>query len=76
MFDERLAPIEDAIRGRRRDALVDFLLHPGDVPSAVRFASVSELYGYFLLDVEMGGCARTSRSWPPPRACSCTCTGC
>jgi hypothetical protein len=27
----------------------------------VTFASVSELYGYFLLDIEMGGCATTSR---------------
>jgi Tc toxin complex TcA C-terminal TcB-binding domain/ABC toxin N-terminal region/Neuraminidase-like domain len=61
VFEERLAPFEDLMRGRRRDALVDFLLHPGDVALPLTFASVSELYGYFLLDVEMGGCARTSR---------------
>ena len=60
-FEERLAPFEDLMRGRRRDALVDFLLHPGNVALPLTFASVSELYGYFLLDVEMGGCARTSR---------------
>src|SRR5262249_25228178 len=55
------APFEDAMRGRRRDALVNFLLHPGDAMLPLTFATVSELYGYFLLDVEMGGCARTSR---------------
>jgi hypothetical protein len=61
VFEERLSPFEDRMRGRRRDALVDFMLHPGDTVLPLRFASVSELYGYFLLDVEMGGCARTSR---------------
>ena len=61
VFEERLAPFEDLMRGRRRDALVDFLLHPGTVALPLTFGSVSELYGYFLLDVEMGGCARTSR---------------
>ncbi|MGW6893715.1 Tc toxin subunit A-related protein [Streptomyces chartreusis] len=60
-FTARMEPFEGAARGRRRDALVDFVLRPGDTPVSVRFASRSELYGYFLLDVEMGGCARASR---------------
>lgn len=59
-FEERLAPFEDRMRGRRRDALVDLLLHPAENPLPLTFTSRSQIYGYFLLDVEMGGCARTS----------------
>ncbi|CAM5320317.1 neuraminidase-like domain-containing protein [Streptomyces chartreusis] len=59
-FTARLEPFEDALRARRRDALVDFLLHPGDHPVQLRFENRSELYGYLLLDIETGGCARTS----------------
>jgi hypothetical protein len=61
VFEQRLAPFEDLMRSRRRDALVDYLLHPGSAQLPVTFASASELYGYFLLDIEMGGCAKTSR---------------
>jgi hypothetical protein len=60
-FAARLDPFEDTIRARRRDALVDFLLHPGSSPVGLTFATPSEIYDYFLLDVQMGGCARTSR---------------
>jgi hypothetical protein len=60
-FQTRLDPIEDGIRERRRDALVSFLLHPGGTYLPLTFDSRSHIYGYFLLDTEMGGCARTSK---------------
>ena len=57
-----LAPLEDRLRSRRRDALVDFVLaeeslrHPGMKPK-----TANDLHDYLLLDVKMEGCARTSR---------------
>jgi hypothetical protein len=52
----RLEPFEDRIRSHKRDALVDFLIHSiGDLKTP------NELYEYFLIDVQLEGCARTSR---------------
>ena len=49
-------PYEDKIRVAKRDGLIHYLLQrPGSI-----FESSSDLYRYFLLDPEMGGCARTS----------------
>lgn len=56
-FAERLEPFEDVIRGRRRDALVAYLLS-GRFPW---FETTSDLYHHFLTDPLIGGCARTSR---------------
>jgi hypothetical protein len=56
-FAEKLEPFENRLRGRRRDALVDYLIrsvHP-------EFESTSDLFHHFLIDVELEGCARTSR---------------
>jgi hypothetical protein len=53
----RLEPLEDRLRSRRRDALVEQLTR---APGA-RFAAASELYHHFLIDVELEGCARTTR---------------
>lgn len=47
---------EDALRGKRRDALTDYMIRQ----SAGRFTSVADLYAYYLIDPEMEGCARTS----------------
>lgn len=54
-FREKSEAFEDLIRGRRRDALVAYL--------TAKYASqgASQLYAQFLMDVEAGGCARTSR---------------
>jgi len=56
-FGEKLEPFENRLRGRRRDALVDYLIksiHP-------EFESQSDLFHHFLIDVQLEGCARTSR---------------
>lgn len=52
-----LAPFEDRLQDRRRDALVDHLIHALQLP----FRTRSDLYHYFLIDVELEGCARTTR---------------
>lgn len=57
-YREKSEAFEDLIRGRRRDALVAYVLaNSGGLP----LQTPSDLYGYFLMDVEAGGCARTSR---------------
>ncbi|WP_438033698.1 neuraminidase-like domain-containing protein [Sorangium sp. So ce204] len=56
-FEEKIAPSEDKIRSLQRDALVDYLIrsiHP-------EFEAKDELYQHFLVDVQLEGCARTSR---------------
>ena len=52
----QLEPLDDRLRSRRRDALVEQLTR---APRA-RFAAVSDLYQHFLIDVEVEGCARTT----------------
>ena len=59
-FQATIEPFDDISRGLRRDALVDFLLHPSGIQDPLLFSSTSDLLGYFLMDVEIGGCARTS----------------
>jgi hypothetical protein len=60
-FRDKVEPFDDISRGRQRDALVEFLLRPTDVVSPRHFRSTSDLIGFFLIDVETGGCSRTSR---------------
>src|SRR6185503_5857840 len=61
-FQAKLEPFTDKIRARRRDGLVDYLVHPPrDVAGQMtRFKEASSLYGFFLIDVLLEGCARTS----------------
>ncbi len=54
---EQIEPLEDTLRERRRDALGDFLIHS----SFPQFTTRADLYRFFLIDVELQGCARTSR---------------
>ena len=56
-FQEKVTPFEDMLRARKRDALVDFFIGQWPMP----FDDANKLYEYFLMDVQMGGCARTSR---------------
>jgi hypothetical protein len=56
-WQEVSEPYEDRILARRRDALVDYLTAGG----IADFAQPSDLYNYFLLDVQLDSCARTSR---------------
>ena len=52
--------IQDALRERKRDALVSYLLvRPGR--SGERFHDDADLFAHFLIDVEMGSCMTTSR---------------
>lgn len=52
-------PLVDALRVRQRDALVAYLTAP--VTGRPHWADANELYGRFLLDVEISPCAMTSR---------------
>lgn len=56
-WEEKIGPFESKLRERKRDALTDYVLHtlaPG------QFKNANDLYHWFLIDTEMGGCARTS----------------
>jgi hypothetical protein len=50
--------LAEPIREQRRDALVAWLIHS---LAASHFKQPSDLYEYFLRDIETGGCATTSR---------------
>ena len=57
------ANIQDGLREQKRDALNDYLLSqpmPADAPSG-KWEDTTDLYAYYLLDVEMGACMLTSR---------------
>jgi hypothetical protein len=57
IFAEKIEPFEDRLRSRKRDGLLeDFMTR---WPS--QFGTPSKLYEYFLVDVLVEGCARTSR---------------
>ncbi|MCA1790399.1 MAG: hypothetical protein LC667_11255, partial [Thioalkalivibrio sp.] len=56
-WEKKVEPFRDALLSRRRDGLVAYLVHSG----APQFDEVTDLYRYYLLDVEVEGCMRTSR---------------
>jgi len=56
--DEKLEPYTDKINVAKRDALCEYILAK---EKTFYFKDKSELYDFFLLDVEMSGCFRTSR---------------
>ncbi|MDH4073869.1 MAG: hypothetical protein OEV41_12280, partial [Gammaproteobacteria bacterium] len=56
-WEKKVEPFRDALLSRRRDGLVAYLVHSG----APQFDEVRDLYHYYLLDVEVEGCMRTSR---------------
>lgn len=56
----RVEPYTDKVNSWKRDALVQYILTRYD-GGAFPFEDESSLYAYFLLDVEMEGCFRTSR---------------
>jgi len=56
-WQEKIGPFNNKILTLKRDALVAYLmssLHP-------EFETTNDLYNHFLIDVELRGCARTSR---------------
>lgn len=57
----QVAPIEDKLLSRKRDALCDFLLQLGQLGFIEQdMKTMHDLYHYFLIDAELEGCARTS----------------
>ncbi|MGA9768040.1 MAG: neuraminidase-like domain-containing protein [Blastocatellia bacterium] len=55
--------LQDALRERKRDSLVAYLLaqkRPDDAPTG-KWENANDLYGYNLIDVEMSSCQLTSR---------------
>ena len=55
-------PINDALRGAQRDALVAYILHQMSFdPSNDTIDTPDKLFEYFLMDVEMEPCMQTSR---------------
>ncbi len=56
-----IQPINDVLRNERRDALVAYVLElmQDNGPKTVNTAD--KLFGYFLIDVEMDSCMKTSR---------------
>lgn len=55
---EKLEPYTDKINTLKRDALCDYIISRED---KFKFKERGDLYSFFLLSVEMSGCARTSR---------------
>jgi hypothetical protein len=55
---EKLEPYQDRINVIKRDALCDYIIAR---ERDLKFYDLRDIYGFFLLDVEMSGCFRTSR---------------
>lgn len=55
-------PIEDELRQRRRDALVAYLIGPGQsLAPMFTFVTTDDVFDYFLIDPEMCACASSTR---------------
>jgi hypothetical protein len=54
----KLEPYQDRINVMKRDAMCGYILGRKNV---LRFKDTADLYAFFLLDVEMSGCAKSSR---------------
>jgi hypothetical protein len=54
---KKVEPYQEMVLERKRDALIDFMLHGPDAS----FPDATEIYKYFLIDPEVDGCFRTSR---------------
>jgi hypothetical protein len=55
--NEKLEPYHDKLNSLKRDALCDYIISRSDI---FKFKDRNDLYSFFLLDVEMSGCFRTS----------------
>ena len=55
---EIVEPYEDQINMKKRDALCAYILAEEDI---YQFKDKNDLCSFFLMDVEMGGCGRTSK---------------
>ncbi|HZM78767.1 MAG TPA: neuraminidase-like domain-containing protein [Candidatus Limnocylindrales bacterium] len=57
VWREKIRPFDESLLERRRDALVDHLVHS----IHPEFTTPEDIYRYFLIDVEVEGCFITSR---------------
>ena len=55
--NEKLEPYNDKLNTLKRDALCDYIISRS---ASLKFKDRNDLYNFFLLDVEMSGCFRTS----------------
>ena len=55
---EKLEPYQDRINVKKRDALCNYIIAK---QIDLKFKDLHDIYAFFLLDVEMSGCFRTSR---------------
>jgi hypothetical protein len=65
VWEDKIEPFENKIRGGKRDALLDYFIASHEQANEVtgglaHFKSPTDLYYYFLIDSELEGCARTS----------------
>ena len=59
---EVIQPINDVLRGLRRDALVAYVLHQmRSRPATAHIDTPDKLFEFFLMDVQMESCMQTSR---------------
>jgi hypothetical protein len=56
--ETNLGPYENRLNVLKRDALCGYIIA---LQPELKFADLDEIYNFFLLDVEMSGCFRTSR---------------
>lgn len=62
VWRDLVQPINDALRGRQRDALVAYILHQmRSNPASAHIDTIDKLFEYFLMDVAMEPCMQTSR---------------
>lgn len=55
---EKLEPYQDKVNVKKRDALCDYIIAR---EKELKFKDLNDIYAFFLLDVEVSGCFRTSR---------------
>ncbi|MEQ4720639.1 neuraminidase-like domain-containing protein [Nonomuraea sp. B19D2] len=61
-WHEAIRPVNDELRGRRRDALVAFVLHAfAGRPATAHIDTPDKLFEHLLIDVAMDPCMQTSR---------------
>ncbi|MEZ4847676.1 MAG: neuraminidase-like domain-containing protein [Bacteroidia bacterium] len=56
-FESAFEPFNERILEMRRDILCDYIMARPEI----EFEDTNEIYGYFLMDPEMGGCMKISR---------------
>lgn len=60
-WQQVIQPIQDALRERKRDALVGWLVAHPDQAKGQSWTDANGLYAFYLIDVEMSACMLTSR---------------